>query len=175
VTATVWNFWRPVRQRKSNWVSSGRSWLGGVPAHSKRYFLWTANPFQPQAPLCWPRASQVSRGRACAPANRNSHRLADCNRARNACTARLAIGDDGLSYCSWLHCSFAYSALACYRMGMSGSAFLHTVKKFLRVLGSSAPIRPRTDAGTPDHRGDKPSQDRASPSSPVRSRPQWPV
>jgi hypothetical protein len=27
------------------------------------------------------------------------------------------------------HCSFAYSTLACFRRGMSGSAFLQTVRK----------------------------------------------
>ena len=27
------------------------------------------------------------------------------------------------------YCNFAYSALACLRMGMSGSAFFHSVKK----------------------------------------------
>jgi hypothetical protein len=29
------------------------------------------------------------------------------------------------------HCSFAYSALACFRMGMSGSASFHSVRKSL--------------------------------------------
>ena len=38
-----------------------------------------------------------------APSNRNSHRFADCSRARTARTARLAIGDDGLTYGLWLH------------------------------------------------------------------------
>ncbi len=33
-------------------------------------------------------------------------------------------------YKNWVYCSFAYSALAAFRIGMSWSAAFHVVKKF---------------------------------------------
>ena len=65
VISMAWSSWPKPRRTKSNWASSGRSWLGGMPAYSKRYLLWTANPFQPLFSLCRNLASGGPRGRAC--------------------------------------------------------------------------------------------------------------
>jgi len=44
---------------------------------------------------------------------------------------RTVAGSDLGSYRQWLHCSFAYSVLACFRMRMSGSASFQRVRKSL--------------------------------------------
>jgi hypothetical protein len=61
------------------------------------------------------------------------------DRAASAEHVRVGLGRDQrfrsrlASFRKWVavsYCNFAYSALACFRMGMSGSASFHNVRKF---------------------------------------------
>jgi hypothetical protein len=67
--------------------------------------------------------------------------MTDEELVRSGKAARFMCREKSTCGCSWFgwrkrgrmsaHCSFAYSALACLRMGMSGSASFQRVRKSL--------------------------------------------
>jgi len=52
-------------------------------------------------------------------------------RQNDCCQLKLAGPRRALQRQKRIHCNLAYSALACFRIGMSGSASFHKLKKSL--------------------------------------------